>query len=215
MVFDKKIFWVHWMGRMVPEDTMDELIRNVKARTPNVGGIAIKTSDGEFWQGKYDSDNDMAINGEEDILRWAKQLARNGLQTYLWCVVRGDNIPEESRVIGLACRTRGIRAMILDVETGPSYFGGKTAEDARRLINRVRNAAPNDLHIALNFDARGSHPAGIHIDEWLPHVDSVHPMVYHWHFSEGTKEPDAYLDEAFRVCRQYEQAHCADVTSLC
>lgn len=205
MVFDKKIFWVHWMGRMVPENTMDELIRNVKARTPNVAGIAIKTSDGEFWQGRYDSANDMAINGEDDILRWAKALARNGLQTYLWCVVRGDNIPEESRVIGLACRVRGIRAMILDVETGPSYFAGRTADDARRLINRIHNAAPNDLHIALNFDARGSHPAGIHIDEWLPFVDSLHPMVYHWHFSEGTRGPELYLDEAFRVCQQWNK----------
>lgn len=205
MVFEKKIFWVHWMGRMVPERTMDELIRNVIRRTPNVKGIAIKVADGNYWQGRYDSNNDMVVNGPEDILRWAKALARNGLQTYLWAVIRADDIEEESRILGLACRVRGIRAMIFDVEAGPAYFGGKTATDARRLINRVRNAAPNDLHFALNFDARGNHPRDIHIEEWLPHMDSLHPMVYHWHFSEGTRGPTQYIDEAFRVCNAYNK----------
>lgn len=203
MVFENKLFWVHWMGRVVPENTMEELIRNVKRRTPNINGIAIKTSDGQFWQGRYDGDNDMAINGKDDVERWARQLARNGLQTYVWTVVRGEDIATEARITVEAARARGVRALILDVEGGPLYFGGRTAEDARSLINRIHNATPNDMHIALNFDARGTHPQTIHIDEWLPFVDSLHPMVYHWHFSEGTREPRPYLEEAFRVCRQW------------
>ena len=55
----------------------------------------------------------------------------------------------------------------------------------------------------LNLDARGQHPQNIHIDEWIPHVNSLHPMVYHWHFSEGTRGPRAYIDEAFRSLAQY------------
>lgn len=203
MVFENKIFWIHWMGRMVPEDTMAEFIRNIKRRTPNVSGVAIKTSNGQYWQGSTDSDNDMAINGPENIERWARELARNGLQTYIWTVVRGDDIAEEARVTVLAARARGVRALILDVEAGPAYFGGRTAADARSLINRIRNASPNGMHIALNFDPRGTHPQTIHIDEWLPHVDSLHPMVYHWHASEGTRPPQPYLEEAFRVCEQW------------
>ncbi|NDJ85820.1 MAG: M23 family metallopeptidase [Chloroflexi bacterium] len=201
--FDKKIFWVHWMGRQVGEDSISELIQTIKQFSPNVAGVAIKTSDGAYWQGHYDDDSDMAINGQEDILRWAKELARNGLQCYCWCVVRGNDIDEEAKLIGLACRTRGVRAMILDVEVGDLYFGGQTRETVRRLMNKVHNAAPNDFHFALNFDARGSHPEDIFIDEWLPFMDSLHPMVYHWHFSEGTRGPERYLDEAFRNLDQY------------
>lgn len=201
--FDKRIFWLHWMGRAVGENTIEELVQTVKQYTPNVTGIAIKTSDGEFWQGRYDNKPDMAVNGPNDILRWAKALARNGLRTFLWCVVRGDNIEAESRVIAEACRVRGVQGMLLDVEVGEGYFGGQSADTARRLITRIRNAAPNGFHLALNFDARGSHPQQIHINEWLPHINSLHPMVYHWHFSEGTRGPRTYIDEAFRNLARY------------
>lgn len=201
--FDKRIIWIHWMGRAVGEDTIEELVRTVKTHSPNVKGIAIKVSDGADWQGKYDDNPNMAINGPDDILRWAKILARNGLQTHLWCVVRGQDVDEEARVIGTAARVRGIRSMILDVEAGEGYFGGATPDIARRLINKIHNAAPNNLHFALNFDARGTHPQAIFIDEWLPFMDSLHPMVYHWHFSEGTRGPRLYLDEAFRNLEKY------------
>lgn len=201
--FDKKIFWLHWMGRSVGENTIEELVQTVRRYTPNVGGIAIKTSDGEYWQGRYDNKPDMAVNGPDDVLRWAKTLARNGLRTYLWCVIRGDNVDDEARVIAEACRVRGVQGMLLDVEAGEGYFGGQSAETARRLINKIRNASPNGFHIALNLDARGTHPQRIHINEWLPHVDSLHPMVYHWHFSEGTRGPRQYIDEAFRSLAQY------------
>lgn len=202
-VFDNRIFWVHWMGRVVGENTVDELADTVKTHSPNVSGIAIKSNDGADWQGRYDTDTEMAINGPDDILHWAKRLARRGLKTYLWAVIRGRDVDEEAKNIALACRVRGVQAMILDVEVGESYFGGQTAETARRLINKIRNAAPNNFHIALSFDARGSHPQNIHIDEWLPHVDSLHPQVYHWHFSEGTRGPRTYLDETFRVLAKY------------
>jgi murein DD-endopeptidase MepM/ murein hydrolase activator NlpD len=201
--FDKRIFWVHWMGRVVAERTIDELVETVKSRTPNVAGIAIKTNDGEDWQGRYDNKAAMAINGPDDVLRWVKALARRGLQTYLWCVLRGRNVDAEANVIIAACKVVGVRAMLLDVEDGAGYFGGQTAETARALITKIRAGIPSDFHLALNFDARGRHPANIHINEWLPHVQSLHPMVYHWHFSEGTRGPTTYLDEAFRVCRQY------------
>jgi hypothetical protein len=93
--------------------------------------------------------------------------------------------------------------MLLDVEVGQLYFGGQSPETARRLIRKISTAIPGNIHLGLNFDARGTHPQSIHIDEWLPYVHSLHPMVYHWHFSEATRGPRQYLDEAFRVCEKW------------
>jgi hypothetical protein len=55
----------------------------------------------------------------------------------------------------------------------------------------------------LNFDARGSHPTNIHIDEWIAHVQSLHPMVYHWEFGSGQNGPESYLDDAFGTLARY------------
>jgi hypothetical protein len=201
--FDKRIVWIHWMGSVVGENTIEELVETVKNFSPNVAGIAIKTSDGEDWQARYDRKASMAIKGPDDILTWTKALARRGLQTYLWHVIRGRNIQAEVNIVTAACKVPGVRSMILDVEVGELYFGGQTADTARALAQGIRAGCPPGFHLALNFDARGRHPANIHINEWLPHIQSLHPMVYHWHFSEGTRGPITYVDEAMRVCKQW------------
>ncbi|MBZ0317577.1 MAG: M23 family metallopeptidase [Anaerolineae bacterium] len=201
--FDKRIFWIHWSGSAVGENTIEELVETVKQFSPNVAGIAIKTSDGEDWQARYDDKAAMEIKGPDDILKWTKALARRGLQTYLWHVVRGRNVQGEINVVTAACRVPGVRAMILDVEDGALYFGGQSAATARALASGIKAGAPPGFHLALNFDARGNHPANIHINEWLPNVQSLHPMVYHWHFSEGTRGPTTYIEEAMRVCKQW------------
>ncbi|MCI0714653.1 MAG: hypothetical protein L0154_31145 [Chloroflexi bacterium] len=201
--FEKEIIWVHWMGRVVREESIRELAETVKAKCPSVTGIAIKTNDGVDWQGRYDTDPAMEINGPQDIFKWARELARNGLQTHLWCVVRGVQPDAESDIIVEACNVPGVRSMILDVEGGPQYFGGRPPEVARHMIERIRAGIASDFHLALNYDYRGSHPDSIHFDEWLPHVQSLHPMVYHWHFSESTKGPQTYLEAMFNNLRVY------------
>lgn len=201
--FDKQIIWIHWMGRVVREKSIRELAETIKTKCPSATGIAIKSNDGNDWQGSYDTDPAMEINGPQDIFKWARELARNGLQTHLWCVVRGVNPDAEADVIIEACKVPGIRSMILDVEGGPQYFGGRPPSVARHMIQRIRAGIPSDFHLALNFDYRGSHPDSIHFNEWLPHIQSLHPMVYHWHFSESTRGPERYLEDMFNKLRPY------------
>lgn len=203
--YDKGIIWLHWMGRVVREQTIRELAQKVKQKAPSSTGIAIKTNDGKDWQGRYDTDPNMEINGPDNIFKWTRELALNGLQTHLWCVVRGVDPNEEADIIIQACKVSGVKSMILDVEGGPEYFGGRPASVARQVIERIRGGIPSDFHLALNFDYRGSHPASIHIDEWLPHVQSLHPMVYWWHFSESTRGPKRYLDDMFSILAKYNK----------
>ncbi len=201
--FDRRILWVHWKGDVVAEQSIGELADSIRRDTPNVAGVLVKSNDGENWQGRFDGKPSLAINGPEDITRWVTELGQRGLEVHLWCVVRGLDIIRESEVIVRACSVSGVRSMLLDVEDGPDYFGGRTAADARNLITRIRAGLPAGFHLGLNYDARGSHPARIHFNEWLPHVNSLHPMVYHWLFSGGAGGPEPYLDETFAQLARY------------
>lgn len=195
--FDNKILWVYWKGNSVAQNTIGEFAQAIKQLTPVVAGIVVKATDGHRWQGRWDTKPAMAINGPDDVKRWVEELAKHGLETHLWTVIRGDEIDAEAAVIAQACNVAGVKSMLFDVEVGEHYFGGQTAEDARNLITQVRAQIPADFHIGLNFDSRGTHPQAIHINEWLPHIQSLHPMVYHWHFSEGTRSPEPYLEATF------------------
>lgn len=201
--FDRRILWVHWEGDAVTERTIGEMADAIKANTPNVAGVVLKTSNGAVWQGSMDRKSAFAVNGPTSIQQWVSELNQRGLETHLWCVVRGNDIPAEADIVAQACNVAGVKSMLLDVEGGADYFGGKAAADARNLITRIRAAIRNDFHIGLNFDARGSHPANIHIDEWIPHVQSLHPMVYHWEFGSGKNGPENYLDDAFGTLYRY------------
>ncbi len=203
--FDERILWWYWRGVAVRENSIAELAQTVRTQTPNVAGIAVKSSNGALWQGEYDDPKrSMAIVGPESLRRWADVLAQHDLELHLWCVVHGQDVPGEARRIIEACAVPGVRSMILDVEAGERYFGSHPPEVARDLITRVRSEIPADCHLGLCFFARGDEPAKIHIDEWLPHVQSLHPMVYHWDFSNGTSGPQPYLDEAFERLAPYE-----------
>lgn len=201
--FDRRILWVHWQGNVVSERTIGEMAQAIRRDTPNVAGVAVKSSNGAAWQGDLGDKPTMAVTGADAIRRWVDELGAHGLETHLWCVVRGGDIPREAQLVIEACRVPGVKSMLLDVEGGAAYFGGKTAADARNLITRIRAGIAPDFHLALNFDARGSHPASIHIQEWLPHVQSLHPMVYHWEFGGGRNGPEGYLDDAFGVLAHY------------
>lgn len=202
--FDNRILWLHWKGAAVGEKTIDDLAKTVKKYSPNAAGIAIKVADGADWQGKYDTKASMAIKGPESIQTWAQTLKNHGLETHLWCVIRGDNVEAESKTIIQACNVSGVCSMILDVEDGPQYFGDQEPGTAKALVEKVRAGIPKDFHLALCLDARGTHPANIFIDEWIPGVQSLHPMVYHWHFSEATRGPQAFVDEAFNALEKYK-----------
>lgn len=201
--FDRRILWVHWKGDAVQERTIGEMADVIVRDTPSVAGVLVKSSNGAVWQGDLGDKRAMAITGTESIKRWVDELAQRGLETHLWCVITGNDIFAEAQLIVQACQVPGVKSMLLDVEGGTAYFGGKTAADARNLIARIRAGIDPDFHLGLNFDARGSHPASIHIDEWIPHVQSLHPMVYHWEFGSGRNGPERYLDDAFGVSVRY------------
>lgn len=203
--YDGQILWIHWTGQSVGENSIAELATTVRTHSPNVGGIAVKACDGPSWQGQFDNKASMAVTSPQAIANWVRELSAQNLSTHLWCVVRGNDIVNEAKIIAEACNVPGVQSMILDVEDGAHYFGGQSAQTARELITRIRNAIPADFHLALNLDYRGTHPANIHINEWLPYVQSLHPMVYHWHFSMGTRKPRGYLDDAFAILRPYNK----------
>lgn len=203
--FDDRLLWWHWRGGSVEQRTIGALADYVRAETPNASGIAIKTSNGRDWQGEYDDPvRALAITGPQSIAAWVDELDRRGLETHLWCVVHGLDVAAEAARIAEACRVEGVRSMILDVEAGEHYFGSHPAGVARGLIERVREAIPADFHLGLCLFAREGEPERIHIREWLPHVQSLHPMIYHWDFSSGTSGPEPYIDEAFDALSSYD-----------
>ena len=195
--FDGRILWWHWQGSVVEEETIADLAETVKTGTPNATGIALKTSNGKDWQGDSgDTKAAMAITGPDKIAAWVDELAAHGLETHLWCVAHGHDVEAEAEKIVTACLVPGVKAMILDVEAGERYFGSHPPEVARALIKQIHAELPSDFHLGLCLFAREDEPGRIHIDEWLPYVQSLHPMVYHWDFSDGKGEPEPYIDEA-------------------
>lgn len=194
--YDGKIGLVYWSGQSVGENSISDLAATVHRWAPNARAIYVKTCDGNAWQGKFDQKPQMAINGPADITRWISTLAAYDLEMHAWCVLKGIDITGEADRVIAACNVPGLKSMLLDVEDGSGYFAGG-AGDARYLIQRIRASIPNDFHLGLNFDARGQHPNQIHIDQWLPYVGSLHPMVYHLDFG---KSIDVALADAFRVC---------------
>lgn len=201
--YDGKIALVHWDPRGIGENTIDDVIATLQQWAPNVKSLFVKTSDGTNWQGDFDTTTktDLRVKGPQDLARWVQKCARAGLDVHAWAVPKGLNVPLESRLIIEACRVAGVRSMILDVEVGSSYFrGGPQA--ARDMGDLIRRGAPVGFHVGLCLDARGNHPRDIHIDQWLPFINSLHPMVYHGEF--GLRPAEA-LGNAFTALARYNR----------
>lgn len=196
--YDGKIGLIYWTGQSVNEASIDQLARTIHDNMPNVRAVFVKTADGGDWQGKYDKKPGMALNGFADIPKWVDTLARYGLEFHAWVVLKGISVNSEANRVRETCNTDGVRSMLLDVESGPGYFSGGAAA-ARDLIQKIRAGIPQDFHLGLNLDARGAHPKSIFIDEWLPYVGSLHPMVYHKDFGQSVEDA---LADAFRTLGQ-------------
>lgn len=200
--YDGKIGLVYWSGKSVGENSIVELAETIRGWLPRQPiALYVKTSDGDAWQGQFDTKSQMAINGPDDVARWVRLLADFDLELHAWCVLKGMNVPGEAERIIQVCNVPGVKSMLLDVEDGPKYFAGGPG-DARHLIQRVRVNIPRHFHLGLNFDARGQHPKHIHIGQWLPYVGSLHPMVYHKDFGLSVEQA---LRNAFEVCRTMDK----------
>lgn len=203
--FDERLLWVHLGGDHVLETEVAALAERIRSATPNVSGLLLKTSHGADWQGARESRPALAITGTATLQRWARALGRRGLETHLWCVLRGVDLDAEVRLVTAACRVPGVRSMLLafEAEPGGSYFSAGDAARARELIARIRAGIAPDFHLGLNLDARGRHPANIHLREWAPWVQSLHPMIFHYEFGGGRSNADAWLDQAFGTLERY------------
>jgi uncharacterized protein YvpB len=204
--YDRTIGLIHWVGKVMAESTISEVVATLTQLGPNVNAYYIKTSDGRDWQGKFDdiaNKRDLAILGTDDVTRWVAGLNAADIDCHAWSVLHGKHPEAEADLVAAACNVPGLKSMLLDIEDGEGYFdGGRTT--VRTIIKRIRDNIPEDFHLALNLDARGGHPAAIHIWEWLPHVQSLHPMVYHQVFSSGL-QPETAVSNAFASLRQYDK----------
>lgn len=199
--YDGQIAFIQWDGRAIGENTIDDVISTMQQWAPNVKAIWVKTSDGVNWQGEFDTSAkaDIRVDGPSDLARWVQKCSRAGIAVHAWAIPKGLNVPKESQLIIEACRVAGVRSMILDVEVGRNYFrGGPQA--AADMGDRIRRGAPVGFHVGLCLDARGNHPRDIHIDQWLPFIDSLHPMTYHAEFGVT---PAVAMDNAFTALSRY------------
>ncbi len=201
--FDDKITLWHWKGDVVSEETIDEVALTLKRRAPHATGIMIKTSDGVYWNGVYDGDRDLAVDGPASIDKWVQTLAKHNLELHTWAVVRGftDTLDEEANRIIDACNRPGVKSMTLDVEPYEGYWEGPR-QNVYGLMSRVRRRIPAEFHIALGVDPRPQHYEGIFPGEWWPFVQSVILYVY---WGEFGVSPEYALQQAFDTWSGYNK----------
>ena len=65
--YDGKVAVWHWKGDSIAEDTIEDLVQTIKTWAPAVTQVWVKTSDGENWQGEFDTDRDMAIDSVASV----------------------------------------------------------------------------------------------------------------------------------------------------
>jgi hypothetical protein len=203
--YDGQLALWHWKGQAVPQNSIDEVVTALTTQLPNANAFWIKTSHGTAWQGLNDNKPALWIKSPADLSNWIEKLGSAGIETHAWCVPRGNDVAAEADVIVEACNVDGLRSMILDVEVGSSYFVGD-ADAASAIIRRIRAGIPADFHLGLALDYRGYHPRDIYVDRWLEEpgfIQSLHPMIYHWHFSDGQAPPKPFIDKAFQVLSVY------------
>jgi hypothetical protein len=177
--FNGKLIAAYWQSHTVRDRTIRRMLVNLRIRLPAVNGIAIKTNTGAAWTGIINKErpSQLDITGISDVQRWVEICSSLNLDCITWSVVQGLAVGQELDLLEQVCHVPQLAALILDVETGPTYFKGNQ-EIAGYMASEIRRRAPEHLHIGLCFDARGQHPNDIHLTQWLPHVNSLHPMVY-------------------------------------
>lgn len=198
--YDGKVALWHVQGDWVAGvNTIEDVAKRIKANTPGVNAIFIKTSNGNRWQGTRDSKAALEINSGADLAKWVSVMNRYGIECHAWAVVEGVDIPTEIKLLVEACRVPGIMSMILDVEPYQEYWKG-TAADVATLMGGVRAQLGAAFHIGMSVDPRRNHYTTIFPDAWRPYVNSVHPQCY---WGEMGRSPKSILDEAYEVWGGY------------
>jgi murein DD-endopeptidase MepM/ murein hydrolase activator NlpD len=202
--YDNKVAVWHWRGDVLPENTIEDVVRNIKAVAPYVTSLFVKTNDatartGAQWQGYWDTKRALAIDGPQSIDRWVEVLNRYGMEFHAWCVPKGSHLEAETDIIIQVCNRPGVKSMILDVEPYDGFWqGGKSL--VRPYMTRIRRAIPGSFHIGMSVDPRRQHYATVYPEEWFPFVNSIHPQDY-WATFRWT--PEDTLRETYNVWGGY------------
>ncbi|MEZ4667010.1 MAG: hypothetical protein R3E39_03665 [Anaerolineae bacterium] len=202
--YDGKVAVWHWKGDVLPENTIEDVARNIKSVAPNVSQIWVKISDatqssGAQWQGYWDSKRSLAIDGPQSIDRWVQALAKYGMEFHAWCVPKGSHLEAETNIIIQACTRPGVKSLILDVEPYAGFWQGGR-DGIRPFMTRIRRALPGSFHIGMSVDPRKHHYDGIFPAEWFPFVNSIHPQDYWGTFRQT---PEDVLRETYEIWGSY------------
>lgn len=190
----------------MPNMSLDQLARTVRRYMPNVTGLMVKVINGAFWQGRTNDPDEKAINGPVKIEAWVNALARHGLSCHVWGVPRGLDSAElisEAELYVEAARVAGVRSILLDVEHGNAYWQGTPAM-AGQMARHIRTNAPAGTHVAMIVDGRRNRDFGSYVDPWIPHIDSLHPMIYPIMFDPNRPMED-HFEEAYRNLQPYQR----------
>lgn len=202
--YDGKIGLWHWKGDVLPENTIEDVVRNIKAVAPHVTQLWVKISDatardGAQWQGFWDTKRALAIDGPDSIDRWVQVLTRYGMEFHAWCVPKGTHVDGETNIIIAACKRVGVKSLILDVEPYDGFWEGGAA-GVRPYMTKIRRALPGSFHIGMSVDPRKHHYASIFPQEWFPFVNSIHPQDY---WATFRRTPEDVLRETYEVWGSY------------
>jgi murein DD-endopeptidase MepM/ murein hydrolase activator NlpD len=202
--YDGKIGIWHWKGDVLPENSIEDVARNIKAAAPYVTQVWVKISDatartGAQWQGYWDTKRSLAIDGPQSVDRWVSALQKFNMEFHAWCVPKGTHTEAETNIIIQACSRPGVKSLILDIEPYDGFWEGGQA-GIRPFMTRIRRALPGSFHIGLGVDPRRHHYASIFPQEWYPFVNSVHPMVY---WATFRRTPEDSLKETYEVWGGY------------
>ena len=183
--YDGKVALWHWKGASIAEDTIAQLLTNIKNRAANVNQIFVKISDGSNWMSEFDS-SALAISGAASIDQWVTACTSADIEFHAWCVPHGLSIDAETAIIVEACTRPGVQSLILDIEPYAHYWqGGESA--VRPFMLALRRGLGTKFHIGLSVDPRPHHRHTVFPDQWSPFVDSVHPQTY-WNTFRKTVE---------------------------
>ncbi len=202
--YDGKIGIWHWKGDVLPENSIEDVVRNIRRTAPHVTQLWVKISDatprdGARWQGYWDTKRSLAIDGPQSIDRWVQVLQANGMEFHAWCVPKGTHTEAETDILIQACQRPGVRSLILDIEPYAGFWQGGQA-GIRPFMTRVRRALPGTFHIGMAVDPRRHHFATIFPAEWFPFINSIHPMVY---WATFRRTPEDALRETYEVWGAY------------
>lgn len=181
----------------VSEATAEQMLATIVNRAPNINGILIKAWNWQYWAYGAEAKKPRAIAGQADLRYWVNLAHTLGLKAYAWGVARGADVAKESAIMRQVADS-GVDALVIDVESGTSYFVGSAAA----ATSLARAAADTGVHVGLCFDYRGTHPIWSHAREFLPYANSLHPMCYHWHFQRKAVD---VLTEMSRTLAAYNK----------